>query len=69
MGSSLAIASGGYSAEVCRLLVTVASLVTELGLQAHGLQQLLKSSTGLVVPGPVESPLTEDGTHVPCIAR
>ena len=40
MGSSLAIASGGYSAEVCRLLVTAASLVTELGLQARGLQQL-----------------------------
>ena len=38
-GLSLVAASGGCSlVVVCRLLIVVASLVAEHGLQAHGLQ-------------------------------
>ena len=64
---------------VCRLLIAVASLAAEHGLQARGLQQLwLVGSrkqaqqlwpTGLVAPWHMGSSQTRDRTHVPCIGR
>ena len=48
------------------LLVAVASLVGEHGLQAHRPQS---QCTGLVAPRHVESSWTRGETHVPCIGR
>ena len=50
-----------------RLLIAVASLVAEHGLQARGLQQLWH--TGLVALWHVGSSWTKDRTRVPCIGR
>ena len=64
---------------VCRLLIAVASLVAENGVQAHGLQQLWLAGsraqaqqlwlTVLVAPRHVGSSRTRDGNCVPCIGR
>ena len=61
------------------LLIAVASLVAEHGLQAHRLQQLWLVGcrgqaqqlwhTGLVAPQHVGSSRTRARTHVPCIGR
>ena len=61
------------------LLIAVASLVAEHGLQAHGLQQLWLTGSraqaqklwrmGLVAPRHVGSSRTRAPTHVPCIGR
>ena len=61
------------------LLIAVASLVAEHGLQAHGLQQLWLAGsraqaqqlwrTGLVAPRHVGSSWTRARTRVPCIGR
>ena len=64
---------------VCGLLIAVASLVAEHGLQARGLQQLWLAGsraqaqqwwcTGLVAPRLVGSSRTRDRTRVPCVSR
>ena len=64
---------------VSRLLIVVASLVAEHGLQARGLQQLWHAGsraqaqqlwrTGLVAPRHVGSSQTRARTRVPCIGR
>ena len=65
--------------EVHRLLIVVASLVVELGLQARGLQQLWLAGsraqapqlrrTGLVALWHVGSSRTRARTRVPCIGK
>ena len=52
---------------VCGLLIAVASLVVEHGLQVHGLQQLWR--TGLVALWHVGSSQTRAQTRIPCIGR
>ena len=60
-GISLAAVSGGYSLiAVHGLLIVVASLVGELGLQDGQASAVLLH---------VESPWSRDRTHVPCIDR
>ena len=60
-GLSLAAVSGGYSlVAVHGLLIVVASLVGELGLQGGQASVVLLH---------VESPWSRDRTHVPCIDR
>ena len=60
-GISLAAVSGGYSLiAVHGLLIVVASLVGELGLQDGQASAVLLH---------VESPWSRDRTHVPCIGR
>ena len=61
------------------LLIAVASLVAEHGLQVHGLQQLWLAGSraqaqqlwlaGLVAPWHVQSSRTRDQTRVPCLGR
>ena len=59
-GFPLGGASGGHSlAEVCRLLITVASLVEE-----HGLGHMV-----LVAPRHVGSSQIKEQTHFSCIGR
>ena len=77
---SLVAASRGYSFVAVRgLLIAVASLVAEHGLQVHGLQQLWHAAsraqaqqmwhTGLVAPRHVGSSWIRAQTRIPCIGR